>query len=381
MSASTIPSSSRRVPRAFDLVAARGSVRGPACARVRVLAGLVACALAAAPATVAQERLPPVWDSPQASVSQTIGISDVTVSYHRPGVKGRTIWGDVVPWGEVWRAGANENTTITLSHPVTVQGQPLAAGTYGLHVLPAQGGPWTVIFSRNASSWGSYHYSQAEDALRVTTTTVEAPFTEWLTYDFSALERDSAVLSLRWERLAVPLTLGVDTDAVMLAYVRDEYLRGIPGFSWQGWDNAAEYCLRNGINLEEALQWSQRSTGISATMTNLTTQAGLLEKLGRKDEAAALRDQALALATEPELNALGYQHLQRNEVAKAIELFKRNLAAHPGSWNAHDSLAEAYQAGGDKAQAIELYRKALALVQDEPNRARITGILKTLGAQ
>lgn len=330
-------------------------------------------------AAAGQQLLPQPRESPRASLTQTIGVTAVTVTWHRPAAKGRAIWGELVPYGEVWRAGANENTTISFSSAVSVEGQELAAGTYGLHMLPTPT-TWTVIFSRNSASWGSFGYSQAEDALRVTVMPGEAPTTEWLDYEFSDLGLDAATLSLRWAQLTVPVRLSVDTQQVVLQTARESYLPGLPATFWQGPNSAAAYCLRQGINLEEALTWSDRSIAIAANATNLGVKAGLLEALGRRSEAEPLRRQAMALATENERNAMGYEFLQSNQLDRALEVFKANVAAHPDSWNTHDSLAEACQLKGDTKAAIQHYTRALELVQDAANRARIEGTLKELKA-
>jgi hypothetical protein len=325
-----------------------------------------------------QERLPTPWQSPAGKVSQVIGLTDVTVSFGRPGVKGRTIWGDLVPYEEVWRAGANENTTISFQNDVKVEGKPLAAGIYGLHTIPHKD-HWTVIFSHNSTSWGSFTYDAREDALRVETTPVAAPFREWLTYEFDDLAADHATLSLCWEKLAVPLHLTVDTNEVVLDNARNVYLRGIPGFTPDAWNAAARYCLNNKVNMEEGLTWAQRSVAMGPGFQNLWTQGGLLEALGRKDEGKAAKDKAMTLAAEADLNQLGYEYLQGGHIDDALTVFQRNVAAHPDSWNAYDSLAEACVAKGDKKQAIELYGKALAKAPDETQKARIRATLADLG--
>src|SRR5262245_58271422 len=209
----------------------------------------------------AQQRLPTPWASPASTVSQVIGITDVTLTFGRPGVRGRTIWGGLVPYEEVWRAGANENTTITFGNDVKVEGQALPAGTYGLHMIPHKDS-WTVIFSKNSTSWGSFSYDQREDALRVDVKPEASPMHEWLTYEFDDLAADHATLRLCWEKLAVPIRISVDTNAVVLDNARNVYLRGIPQFSWDGWNNAARYCLANKINLDEGLAWAQRSVAM-----------------------------------------------------------------------------------------------------------------------
>jgi hypothetical protein len=205
--------------------------------------------------------------SQRAVVSQRVGLTDVTITYHRPLVGGRTIWGGVVPYGEVWRAGANENTVIEFSDPVTVEGRPLDRGSYGLHMIPGQDS-WTVIFSKNWTSWGSFSYDKAEDALRVDVKAVPADVHEALTYEFGDPKADSVVVSLKWEKLAVPVRIGVDTKLLTLASIRNQ-LRTVPGFTWQGYDDAAQYCLENKTNYDEALKWSDTSIQNEERFENL----------------------------------------------------------------------------------------------------------------
>ena len=156
-----------------------------------------------------------------ASVSQTIGVdTEITFNFSRPGVKGRTIWGELVPYGLApgnkyseekpfpWRAGANEKTTIALSSDVTVDGKPLPAGKYSIQMIPSEK-DWVVIFNKVSEGWGSYDYDEAQDALRVTVTPVEAPFEEWMRFGFDDLAGTSAVAFLQWEKLKVPFTIAV----------------------------------------------------------------------------------------------------------------------------------------------------------------------------
>lgn len=339
------------------------------------LAVLVACLVSAASA---QSPMPLPEASPKATVSQTVGMSDVTVSYHRPGVKGRPIWGKLVKYGEVWRAGANENTTVTFSDPVKIEGRDLPVGTYGLHMIPTQG-DWTIIFSKNSMSWGSYFYKDGEDALRVTVKPQTAEFQEWLGYEFGDLTSTSGILSLRWEKLRVPVKLEFETDAIVVSRARNQYLRGMEGFAWQGYNQAASFCLRRNMNLEEALLWIDKSISINENFTNLTVKADLLEKLGKKEDAAKVREQAAGAAvSEQEVNALGYQYLNANNTKEAIDIFKKNVKDHPNSWNVYDSIAEAYAKAGDTKRSIENYTKALKLVKDAENKRRIEEELQKL---
>jgi tetratricopeptide (TPR) repeat protein len=328
----------------------------------------------------AQPRFPQSEASPAAVVSQTIGITKVTVDYHRPGVKGRQVWGKLVPFGEVWRAGANENSTISFSDPVMIEGKALSAGRYGLHMIPTEG-EWTVIVSRNATSWGSYFYDKGEDVFRVPVKPRTADLQEWLSYEFTDLTDSSAVLLLRWEKLAVPVRVTLDTRSLILAHAKNEYLRGMAGFTWQGFNQAAAFCLANNINLDEAMRWADQSIALNTNFSNLRVKAGLLEKAGRKQEADALREQSMKLATEAEINALGYQYMNAGKMKEALETFKKNVRDHPDSWNVYDSLAEAYEKSGEKKLAMENYSQALKRVQDEPNKKRITETLQKLGAK
>src|SRR5580658_6668491 len=190
--------------------------------------------------------------SQHALVMQRIGITDITLNYHRPLANGRQIWGKLVPYGQVWRAGANENTTNTFSDPVTIEGQPLDKGTYGLHMIPGEN-QWTVIFSKNSKAWGSFSYKQDEDALRVTVKPQTAEFHDALTYDFDDVKPDSTVVTMRWEKVAVPFKVGVNLNDTVEASIHRQ-LRGLNQYYWESWDDVATYYLTNKINLDEALK-------------------------------------------------------------------------------------------------------------------------------
>jgi hypothetical protein len=209
---------------------------------------VVVVALAASPA-IAQQQLKQPEPSMAASVGQTVGLTEIKVSYHRPAVNGRKIWGELVPFGEVWRAGANENTTVSFSSPVKIGGKPLAAGTYGVQMIPTAK-DWTVIFSSMSTAWGHYGYNPKEDALRVSVTPQPLDaFVERLEYDFDASSENGATLALKWEKLKVPVKIDVDTPAVVMASMRSE-LRGIAQFTWQPWNQAARYWVDHGGNLD-----------------------------------------------------------------------------------------------------------------------------------
>jgi len=311
--------------------------------------------------------------SPEASVAQTVGITQMEIRYHRPAVNKRKVWGELVPLGQVWRAGANENTTVSFSSPVEVEGKPLAAGTYGLHMIPGEK-QWTVAFSNTSSAWGSFSYDEKEDALRVTVEPRKAPFEERLEYTFEDPTDDAVTAVLHWEEIAVPLRIHVDTTEVVYDSLQKQ-MRGLPRFSWQGWNQAANYCLQKGVHLDEAAKWADRSIAMNQNFTNLSTKAGLLEKKGDAKAAEDLRAKALQVATEVDMNNYGYQMLGQKKYDDAIRAFQKNVKDYPKSWNVYDSLGEAYLAKGEKKLAADNYGKALAMTTDDTQKKRISDIL------
>jgi hypothetical protein len=314
--------------------------------------------------------------SPAATVSQTIGLTEVKVTYHRPAVNNRKIWGGLVPYGEVWRAGANENTTITFSSPVKFAGKPLKAGTYGLHMIPSAK-DFTVIVSSRTSAWGSFSYDQKEDVFRVSVTPRSADMLERLQYTIEDPTDTTATLNLRWEKLSVPIKIEVDTPAVVMASMRNE-LRGIPQFSPEGWNQAAQYWLNHGGSIDEATKYADKSIEIRPTFANHMTRAMIAEKKGDKKKAAELRQKALAMAGEVEMNQYGYTLLGQKRIEEAIAIFRKNVDMHPESWNVHDSLGEALAIKGDKNEAVSCYSKALSMVKDPAQKKRIEGVLSQL---
>lgn len=318
--------------------------------------------------TFSQELLTPEA-SQKAGITQRIGLTDISISYHSPLVKGRVIWGEVIPFGEVWRAGANENTVITFSTPVTVEGKPLPAGTYGLHMLPRKDN-WTIIFSSNSASWGSYFYQQAEDVLRVDVRPDTAPMQEWLSYSFTDPKASSVKVELRWEKIAVGFIIQVDLNQTVLASMRQE-LRGVKYYSWEGPHMAADYSLRNKTNVDEALVWADHSISMKETFSNLNVKAGLLELKGDKKSAEKIRQKALLVADEQQLNAHGYQLLAQGQKQEAIEVFRINVKRYPDSWNVYDSLADGYEQNGNMKDALTNYKIALSKAP-EAQKKRIT---------
>lgn len=259
--------------------------------------GLLVFATAAA----AQPRLTTPEASPAARAEQTVGITRLAVDYHRPAVADRQIWGDLVPYNAVWRAGANENTVFSTSTEILVEGRPLPAGRYGLHMIPTEDA-WIVAFSRFADGWGSYAYDASEDALRVTVSPQQAPFGERLAYRFDNPTETATDLVLHWERLEVPLRITADTPQLVLAQMERE-LRGVAAFYPEPWAQAAAYALVHQTRLDDALAWADRSIGMAPTFSVRMTRAGLLDALGRPEDAAAERDVAYADVQESEVRA------------------------------------------------------------------------------
>lgn len=340
----------------------------------RFVLGSLAAAASPLIAQVPPLQLPAA--SPKASVTQSVGMTDVTVSYSRPAVKGRKVWGGLVPLGEVWRTGADENTAISFSSPVTVGGKTLPAGTYGLHTIPGEK-EWTVILSTQAKAWGSYSYDPGEDAVRFAAVPQEGPHEERLLFTLADPTDRSVAVTLAWERLRLSFPVEVDTKAVVVASLKEQ-LRGLPRFGWQGWNGAAAWCVRNDTALDQAEAWVDRSIGMSRNFTNQSTKADLLEKKGDAKAAAQLREKAIATATEPELNQYGYQLLGQKKVDDAIRIFEKNARDHPESWNAWDSLAEGQATAGDRKKAIANYEKALSMTGDEEQKKRIRGEIAKL---
>jgi hypothetical protein len=288
--------------------------------------------------------------SQRATISQRIALTDVTVVYHRPLVAGRKVFGGIVPYGQVWRAGANENTTIEFSDPVTIEGQALPKGTYGLHMIPTAQS-WTVIFSRNSTSWGSFTYDEKEDALRVTVTPAAGEMHEALTYQFDDVKPDSAVVTLLWDKVAVAFHVGADREAT-LANIRNQ-MRGQAQYIWDGPDDAAAWCADNKINLGEALRWSDRSIQIEDRFENEMTKSRILKELKRDTEAAAARDKAMELGNAAQLYTFGRQALAQGSKTEALAYFRVVVKRFPDHWLAHLAQSRLSVAAGDFPSALK----------------------------
>jgi hypothetical protein len=320
--------------------------------------------------------------SPAASAGQTIGVTDVNVTYHRPAVNKRRIWGGLVPYGTIWRTGANENTTISFSTPVKIEGQPLPAGTYGLFAIPGAS-QWTMVFSKFTGDWGGYNYDPAEDALRVTVTPQPvAESQERLAYTFDDVTNNSAVASLRWEKLRVPMKIEVDLPSTVRASIAST-LRGGKHWDPAAWSTAARWELRNG-NPDTALEYINHALSLSTTSGALRTKAAILEKKGDAKAAAELRERAKSMYTEAETIAFGYGvPMGAKKYDDAIAFLNNYAAAHPSTpelWRVYAGLGEAYSAKGDAAKAKEYFDKAMAAARDMAERTEVWDSINSAAA-
>lgn len=317
-------------------------------------------------------------DSQGATVTQRVGITDITIKYHRPLVNKRQIWGKLVPYGQVWRAGANENTTFTVTDPVSVEGKPLEAGTYGLHMIPGQS-EWTVIFSKVSSAWGSFTYKESEDALRVTVKPQAAEFREALTYDFDQENATTTVAELRWEKVAVPFKISVDVDHIVAANLKKQ-LRGLSQYTWDGWDDSANYLLAHKTNLDDALKYEDNSIQVEERFENLMTKSKILAAMGKDQEAKTFHEKALAVASPIQRHGYAIQLLTEKQRDEAFAVFKKNAQDHPDLWFAHSGMARVYSAQGDFDDAVKEMKTAYAGAPDQ-NKPVIENYIKRLEAK
>ncbi len=275
----------------------------------------------------AQVRVP--RPSQKASVMQTIGVTDVTITYSRPGVKGRKIWGDplpsqasvkgeatlddqnarpkdavIVPWGHAWRTGANEATQFVVTDDVWINGQKLPAGSYSLHTIPTKD-EWTIIFNSEANQWGSFNYDAAKDTLRVKAKpSWVTENKEWLEYWIDPVTDNSAEVNIRWEKVRVPFTVEVkDVKALALQKARAAVAAAKPD-DWRTPLQAANYVFLSEDKMDptEAMGWLERSIKVKETYGNLYSKARVLASQGKTQEAIAVGERALVLGKEAKAN-------------------------------------------------------------------------------
>ncbi|MGC1483540.1 MAG: DUF2911 domain-containing protein [Candidatus Acidiferrum sp.] len=316
--------------------------------------------------------------SQRATVTQRIGLTDITIAYHEPLVGGRELWGKIVPYGKVWRAGANENTTISFSDDVSVEGKPLPAGTYGLHTVPDKD-KWTVIFSKNATSWGSFSYDEKEDALRVDVKPQPAEFREALTYTFDDIKPESAAATLRWEKLAVPFHISVDVNSLVLRTIHNQ-LRNTGGFTWAGYDEAANWCLDNNYNLEEALKWEDTSIQNESRFENWETKSRIFDAMGHKEDAEKALAQALDKANAIQLYVYARGLQRKGNAKRAFELYPLVPKKDANHWIGHLALARVDSNSGDFSAATKEMNEAISGAPDQ-QKPFLQPLLKRLEAK
>ena len=336
----------------------------------------------------------PSGGNKKAFTGERVGLTDIVIRYDRPAVKGREgkIWGELVHTGFVdqgfgsarqapWRAGANENTTIEFSNDVTIEGQPLKAGKYGVFIAydPNES---TLIFSKNANSWGSYYYNESEDALRVKVKPQKQnTMVERLRYEFMNQDEAGATIALLWENLSIPFRVETNYVQDQLESFRKE-LRTERGFYWLAWEQAAQWCLQRNVNLEQALQWADSASGPSfggaTEFRPQATKAQLLEKLGRKAEATALMQKALPMASMQEIHGYARSLLAQQRTAEALAAFQLNHKKHPAQFTTLVGMARGYAASKDYKSALKYANQALPAAPNELNRKFLADAIEKL---
>jgi tetratricopeptide (TPR) repeat protein len=359
---------------------------------------LLCFSLAIALSSFSQLTAPADGGNKQALVRERIGITDVTIDYDRPGVKGREgkIWGQLVHNGFAnlgfgtsqaapWRAGANENTTIEFSTDVKIEGQPLAAGKYAFFIA-YDANESTLIFSKNNSSWGSFFYKPEEDALRVKVKPVATDKSvEWLKYEFMNETDNSATVALEWEKLMFPFKVEVDLDKLQFESFRRE-LRGERSFSpgWQSYQQAAQYTADHNTNLEEGLAWADQAINDrfvgDANFVTLSTKAGILSKLGRTAEADSMMKVALPKGNMIQVHGYARQLLAQKKTKDALEVFKLNNQKHPNEYTTLLGLTRGYSAIGDYKNALKYANMALPLAPGQQAKTFTEGAIEKLKA-
>ncbi len=307
---------------------------------------------------------------------QVLGVTEITVEYHSPRVRERDVWNDahIVPQNGdpiPWRVGANMNTTISFSTDVEVEGQPLPAGKYGLHMIP-KGGEFEVLFAHNNNLWGSYYLDQEKDvALRVSVTSEPCPFSEKLDFEFIHESGSSMIMGIEWAEKRIPFTVNVDLNETVIASLRDE-LRGINTYRWEAWNDAANWCYDNDVNLEEALEWAQRSIdggyggfAYNRNAMNTLTKAKLQKKLGLVDAHAETLEEMLELNfTAGQSNRLISYFLNEGNKDMALSMAKKAQERYEEIWFVNLNLGIAYYANGDRKRAEKYVETATDMVPD-----------------
>jgi hypothetical protein len=356
--------------------------------------------------TVAQISQPPSGNNQKSEVTQWVGLSKVTINYSSPDVHGPNgedrkgkIWGGVVHYGYIdqgygtskaapWRAGSNENTTITFSHDVKIGGKDVKAGTYGLFLQVEKEGAWTWILSKDANSWGSYFFNPDLDVVRVQATPQDCEYTEWLTYTFTDRQPNSATASLQWENKRISLKIDVpNINELYVAQIREELRGTTAGFQHESYITAASFCAQNKVALEQGLQWADLAINEPffgrKDFNSLSTKAQVLIAMGKDADAEGVMDEAIKhpTATVNAVHQYARTLLGAGKKEKALEVFKYNAKTHPeDKFTPNVGLARGYTALGDKKNAIKYWEAAIKNIPEnqKQNTAFYEGELKKL---
>lgn len=364
--------------------------------KLSTLFAVAACLIFSTGNPLAQALKLPNTTNPRNQVGITIGVTKIDIDYGSPGVKGREgkIWGTpVANYGFInlgfgsttlspWRAGADENTTISFSNDVKIEGKKLAAGKYGF-AIALYPDSCVLVFSKNYSGWGTYFYKPEEDALRVTVHQQKnlPQSREWLAYTFAEPTQNSVVVALEWERWRIPFKVETDYVQTSLASIQRQMSGGL-GFDPPSLQAAAQWCVTNDVNFEEALVWIDNATSPSLggvqTFNALSTKAAILRKLNKPKEADEAMAQAFDHASVLELHGYGRQLITEKKYKEALAIFEKNYQKNGDAWPTHVGLMRGYSANGDLKKALEHGKKALAQAPDDLNRTSLAAMVKTL---
>lgn len=329
----------------------------------------------------AQLDLPPSGGNARATVSEEVGITSITITYGRPDVNGREgkIWGTLVPVGFTnnsfvtnqptapWRAGANDNTTITFEHDVKVEGKDIKAGKYGFHVAYGPDSS-TLIFNKVTNAWGSFYYEAKDDVLRVKVKPQALDKSvEWLKYEFTNHSANGCTIALMWEKLALPFRVTVNTEDIVIATIRDQ-LKGQIGFNPLIAVSGVQYCLNANKNLEEAYGWSKRAANSQKIFPTVSTWANVAYRTNRLKEADSLMTDVVALGNAQQLVAFGRGLITAKQADRALKVMLENQKKHGDNFVVSGGLMRAYSAKGDFAKASEYADKAIAQAPNEQQK-------------
>lgn len=329
----------------------------------------------------------------KASVSEQIGIVKIEITYGRPGVKGREgkIWntrvahygfadqGHGTSTAAPWRAGANENTTMSFSHPVKIEGKDLPAGKYGFFISLGEEES-ILIFSKVSNSWGSFYYDPEHDGLRVTVKNLSlAESVEWLKYEFIDQTENSAVIALSWEKRMIPFKVEADTKALQIAAFESDFRTTRPYYDYI---QAADWCIQNNTELEKALAWMDRAIYFRVmgekNFRTLSTKAAVLMKLNRMEEAKKVMKEALPLGNMLDVHFYGRQLLGMKQIDEAMNVYKMNYDKYPNQFTTNVGLGRAYSAKGDFKKALSYMKAALPQSPDDGNKTNVEAMIKSL---